>query len=51
MDFGKKARRKTIDAWRVEYDVEKELKALSTCGLPHSDWVAKTLRSASPQIP
>jgi predicted phosphodiesterase len=36
---------------RVEYDVEKELKALSNCGLPHSDWVAKTLRSASPQIP
>jgi predicted phosphodiesterase len=36
---------------RVEYDVERELKALSTCGLPHSDWVAKTLRSGSPQMP
>ena len=36
---------------RVEYDVEKELKALSTCGLPHSDWVAKILRSKSPQLP
>jgi predicted phosphodiesterase len=36
---------------RVEYDVEKELKVLSTCGLPHSDWVAKTLRSGSPQMP
>jgi len=36
---------------RVEYDVGKELKALSTCGLPHSDWVAKTLRSGSPQMP
>jgi diadenosine tetraphosphatase ApaH/serine/threonine PP2A family protein phosphatase len=36
---------------RVEYDVEKEIKALSTCGLPHSDWVAKTLRSGSPQMP
>lgn len=36
---------------RVEYDVEKELRALSTCGLPHSDWVAKTLRSGSPQMP
>jgi len=36
---------------RVEYDVERELKMLSTCGLPHFDWVAKTLRSASPQMP
>ena len=36
---------------RVEYEVEKELKALSTCGLPHSDWVAKTLRSGFPQMP
>jgi len=36
---------------RVEYDVEKELKALSTCGLPHADWIAKSLASASPQMP
>ena len=36
---------------RVEYEVEKEIKALSTCGLPHSDWVAETLRRASPQMP
>ncbi len=36
---------------RVEYDVEKEINALSTCGLPHSDWVAKMLRSGSPQAP
>jgi predicted phosphodiesterase len=36
---------------RVEYEVEKEIKALSTCGLPHSDWIAKTLRTASPQMP
>lgn len=36
---------------RVEYDVEKEIKVLSACGLPHSDWIAKTLRSGSPQIP
>jgi len=36
---------------RVEYDVDKELKALSTCGLPHSDWIARTLESASPQMP
>jgi diadenosine tetraphosphatase ApaH/serine/threonine PP2A family protein phosphatase len=36
---------------RVEYDVDKELKALSTSGLPHADWVGKTLGSASPQMP
>jgi predicted phosphodiesterase len=36
---------------RVEYDLEKELKALSSCGLPHADWIAKSLRTASPQMP
>jgi predicted phosphodiesterase len=36
---------------RVEYDVARELKALSTCGLPHSAWIAKILKSASPQMP
>ncbi len=36
---------------RVEYDVDRELKALASCGLPHSDWVAKILESASPQMP
>ena len=36
---------------RVEYDLEKELKALSACGLPHVEWVAKSLRAGSPQVP
>ena len=36
---------------RVQYDLEKELKTLSACGLPHSDWVAKILRTGSPQLP
>jgi len=36
---------------RVEYDVDKELQALSVCGLPHAAWMAKTLASASPQMP
>jgi len=36
---------------RVEYDVERELKALSICGLPHADWVAKILESGRPQMP
>lgn len=30
---------------RVEYDVEKEVKALSDCGLPHAGWIAKILRA------
>jgi predicted phosphodiesterase len=34
---------------RVEYDVDRELQALSVCGLPHADWIARTLTSASPQ--
>jgi len=36
---------------RVEYDVEKELKALSSCGLPHADWIASSLKIASPVPP
>jgi hypothetical protein len=36
---------------RVKYDVEKEAKALSSAVLPHADWIAKTLRAASPQMP
>ncbi len=34
---------------RVEYDVGRELKALSGCGLPHADWMAKTIESGRPQ--
>jgi predicted phosphodiesterase len=36
---------------RVEYDVARELKALAGCGLPHADWTAKIVESASPQMP
>jgi predicted phosphodiesterase len=36
---------------RVEYDVDRELKALATRGLPHADWTARMLASASPQMP
>jgi predicted phosphodiesterase len=36
---------------RVKYDVEMEVNALSTCGIPHSDWVASILRSGFPQMP
>jgi putative phosphoesterase len=36
---------------RVEYDLDKELKALAASKLPHSDWVAKILSTARPQMP
>jgi predicted phosphodiesterase len=36
---------------RVEYDVDRELKALSDCDMPHAGWIAKMLESASPQMP
>jgi putative phosphoesterase len=36
---------------RVEYDIGRELKALSVCGLPHADWIGKMLVSAQPQMP
>ena len=36
---------------RVDYDVDREIKALMSCGLPYSDWIARSLRSASPEMP
>lgn len=36
---------------RVEYDVEREIKALSASGQPHADWLGRILRAASPQMP
>ena len=36
---------------RVEYDVDRELKALTDSKLPHADWVARILESAQPQMP
>jgi predicted phosphodiesterase len=36
---------------RVQYDITKELKALSSCGIPHADWVAKILSTGCLQMP
>jgi putative phosphoesterase len=36
---------------RVTYDVEREVRAVLASGIPHAEWVARTLRSASPQLP
>src|SRR5579872_1666840 len=36
---------------RVEYDLDREMKALADSSLPHADWVAKILASARPQMP
>jgi|SRR5579859_4090844 len=34
---------------RVEYNVEQELKALASCGLPGAEWTAAMLRKSAPQ--
>jgi putative phosphoesterase len=36
---------------RVEYNIEKELTALASCGLLGATWTAKILRASSPQMP
>lgn len=36
---------------RVEYDVDREIKAVCGCGFPHSDWIVKMLESATVQMP
>jgi len=41
----------TLTIRRVKYDVDKQIKALSICGFPHADWVAKILESARPEMP
>jgi putative phosphoesterase len=41
----------TIEIRRVEYDLAKELKALRSSGIPHADWIARTLEIGSPQMP
>jgi len=34
---------------RVEYDIEREIDAIRSSGLPHGDWMARRLRAARPQ--
>ena len=36
---------------RVEYDVEREIRAIRASGLPHAEWIAKTLAAARPTMP
>jgi putative phosphoesterase len=36
---------------RVEYDVDREIRNLRTCGLPHFEWIANTLMTARPRMP
>jgi predicted phosphodiesterase len=36
---------------RVEYDVDRELRSLSSCGLPHAEWIGKMLQSGRPEMP
>jgi hypothetical protein len=41
----------TPEIRRVEYDIESEISAITASALPHADWMARTLRSARPQMP
>ena len=36
---------------RVEYDVSREVKALSERRFPHADWLCRILESGRPQMP
>lgn len=36
---------------RVEYDLDRERRALACCGIPHADWFARILDSGRPQLP
>jgi predicted phosphodiesterase len=36
---------------RLEYDVDREIKALVDGDFPHADWLARTLKSAGPEMP
>jgi putative phosphoesterase len=36
---------------RVEYDIQKEVRALRDQRVPHAEWIANMLQSASPQMP
>ncbi|HUA17118.1 MAG TPA: metallophosphoesterase family protein [Bryobacteraceae bacterium] len=36
---------------RVEYNVDREVKALAAARIPHADWIAKILETARPQMP
>jgi putative phosphoesterase len=42
---------KQMEHRRVEYDVDRELAALYASGMPHADWLARTLLHATPQMP
>lgn len=36
---------------RVAYDVEREVRRLRECGLPHAEWLVRMLESARPALP
>jgi predicted phosphodiesterase len=41
----------TAEIRRVDYDMEKEIRGVQDAGMPHSDWIARTLRESAPQLP
>jgi putative phosphoesterase len=40
-----------VEIRRVEYELEREIQAVRSSGLPHAEWIVRTIESASPQMP
>jgi diadenosine tetraphosphatase ApaH/serine/threonine PP2A family protein phosphatase len=41
----------TPEIRRVPYDIDREIRALQASGMPHADWIARILKSASFVMP
>ena len=41
----------TIQVRRIEYDLEREIRAVTASRMPHADWTARIIRSAKPEMP
>jgi putative phosphoesterase len=51
LDDAELASAATATIRRVEYDVEKEIRAAADAHLPHAEWMARMLRDAAPSMP
>ena len=40
-----------IEIRRVDYDLAREIQAVRSSGLPHAEWIVRTIENASPQMP
>lgn len=51
LDYDEQAALQTVAVRRVEYEISREVAALSVSGLPHFEWIARSIASARPQMP